>query len=424
MDVGVSSMQLDQAERGFSFRLGGPLDMRMGHDGPTAADVVAKASRPISPTSSIHSAESVTRAPSRAPSWPRAKKRRSRRRKQLADIVGKVVRSKPNEIHPATRTFQGLRIFVNAELDELHLALAAAERVLKPGGRLVVVSFHSLEDRIVRGFLQRARQDRRRIAASCPNWRRPRRAFRILTKRPVTPDEAEVSANPRARSAKLRAAEAHRSAGACGGRAAGMACSRRRDEGRLIMRIIHFLVIGVLVFAAAYVYRIKMESTSRVERVLRLNAEIREQRDAIAALRAEWARLDAPLRLQGLAERHLGLKPLQRHAIRSAEELAGTAAELCKAGCARSDRRDDQHHRGGRRYTARRPARCPRREISNDRPGAQPQISSRAEPWRQRLIRSLLYGRNVGSRREGPRPCRIGDPGCSRRSMPCWPDGW
>jgi hypothetical protein len=76
------------------------------------------------------------------------------------------------------------------------------------------------------------------------------------------------------------------------------------------VRIVHFLVIGMLIFAAAYVYRIKMESTSRVERVLRLNAEIREQRDAIAALRAEWAKLDAPLRLQGLAERHLGLKPL------------------------------------------------------------------------------------------------------------------
>ena len=81
------------------------------------------------------------------------------------------------------------------------------------------------------------------------------------------------------------------------------------------MRIIHLLVIGVLVFAAAYVYRIKMESTSRTERVLRLHAEIREQRDAIAVLRAEWAKLDAPLRLQGLAERHLALKPLDRHAI-------------------------------------------------------------------------------------------------------------
>src|SRR5450755_3850326 len=89
-----------------------------------------------------------------------------------------------------------------------------------------------------------------------------------------------------------------------------MACARRRDEGRLTMRIIHLLVIGVLVFAAAYVYRIKMESTSRTERVLRLHAEIREQRDAIAVLRAEWAKLDAPLRLQGLAERHLALKPI------------------------------------------------------------------------------------------------------------------
>src|SRR4030088_2585302 len=89
-----------------------------------------------------------------------------------------------------------------------------------------------------------------------------------------------------------------------------MAVARLTHEGRLIMRIIHLLVIGMLVFAAAYVYRIKMESTSRTERVLRLHAEVREQRDAIAALRAEWARLDAPLRLQGLAERHLALKPI------------------------------------------------------------------------------------------------------------------
>jgi hypothetical protein len=89
-----------------------------------------------------------------------------------------------------------------------------------------------------------------------------------------------------------------------------MALARNRAAGRLIVRIIHFLVIGMLVFAAAYVYRIKMESTARTERVLRLHAEVREQRDAIAALRAEWARLDAPLRLQGLAERHLTLKPI------------------------------------------------------------------------------------------------------------------
>src|SRR3954468_20994132 len=98
------------------------------------------------------------------------------------------------------------------------------------------------------------------------------------------------------------------------------------------MRIIHLFVIGVLVFAAAYVYRIKMESTSRVERVLRLNAEIREQRDAIAALRAEWAKLDAPLRLQGLAERHLGLKPLNATQYDSLKNLPDRPSRLVRPG--------------------------------------------------------------------------------------------
>jgi len=98
------------------------------------------------------------------------------------------------------------------------------------------------------------------------------------------------------------------------------------------MRIIHLLVIGVLVFAAAYVYRIKMESTSRTERVLRLNAEIREQRDAIAVLRAEWARLDAPLRLQGLAERHLGLKPLSATQYDTLKNLPERPPRLVRPG--------------------------------------------------------------------------------------------
>ena len=206
MDVGVSSMQLDQAERGFSFRLGGPLDMRMGHDGPTAADVVAKASEAdLANIIYIFGEERYSRGVARAIVAAR-KEAPITTTQGLADIVGKVVRSKRNEIHPATRTFQGLRIFVNAELDELHLALSAAERVLKPGGRLAVVSFHSLEDRIVKNFLI----ERGKAASGSrhlPEIAQAVPSFQILTKRPVTPGDAEVSVNPRARSAKLRAAE-------------------------------------------------------------------------------------------------------------------------------------------------------------------------------------------------------------------------
>jgi 16S rRNA (cytosine1402-N4)-methyltransferase len=206
MDVGVSSMQLDEADRGFSFRLGGPLDMRMGHDGPTAADVVAKASEAdLANIIYIFGEERHSRSVARAIVAAR-KEAPILTTRQLADIVGKVVWSKPGEIHPATRTFQGLRIFVNAELDELYLALSAAERVLKPGGRLVVVSFHSLEDRIVKTFVS----DRSKAGGGSrhrPETAKAAPSFGILTKRPVTPDEAEISANPRARSAKLRAAE-------------------------------------------------------------------------------------------------------------------------------------------------------------------------------------------------------------------------
>jgi 16S rRNA (cytosine1402-N4)-methyltransferase len=206
MDVGVSSMQLDQGERGFSFRLGGPLDMRMGHDGPTAADVVAKASETdLANIIYIFGEERHSRGVARAIVAAR-KDAPITTTQGLADIVGKVVRSKPNEIHPATRTFQALRIFVNEELDELHLALSASERVLKPGGRLVVVSFHSLEDRIVKDFFN-ARGKAASGSRHLPEVAQAAPSFQILTKRPVAPGDTEIAANPRARSAKLRAAE-------------------------------------------------------------------------------------------------------------------------------------------------------------------------------------------------------------------------
>jgi 16S rRNA (cytosine1402-N4)-methyltransferase len=206
MDVGVSSMQLDEAGRGFSFRLGGPLDMRMGHDGPTAADVIAHASETdLANIIYIFGEERHSRSVARAIVAAR-KQAPITTTRALAELVAKVVRSRPGDIHPATRTFQALRIFINEELDELQLALAAAERVLKPGGRLAVVSFHSLEDRIVKNFLVE-RGKAGGGSRHLPEVAQRAPSFAVLTKRPVTPDEAEIAANPRARSAKLRAAE-------------------------------------------------------------------------------------------------------------------------------------------------------------------------------------------------------------------------
>lgn len=206
MDIGVSSMQLDQAARGFSFRADGPLDMRMGSDGPTAADVVAKASEAdLANIIYIFGEERHSRAVARAIIAAR-KEAPIVTTKAFADLVGSVVRAKPGEIHPATRTFQALRIFVNQELDELHLALSAAEAVLKPGGRLVVVSFHSLEDRIVKNFLnERAKSGGG--SRHQPESTKAEPSFSLLTKRPLIAQDDEISANPRARSAKLRAAE-------------------------------------------------------------------------------------------------------------------------------------------------------------------------------------------------------------------------
>ena len=206
LDLGVSSMQLDNAARGFSFRLDGPLDMRMGDEGPSAADVVNAASeRDLANIVFILGEERRSRAVARAIVKARSATPIATTR-ALADIVASVVRSRPGDIHPATRTFQALRIFVNDELGELVEALQAAERILKPQGRLVAVSFHSLEDRIVKSFFAR-RGETRAGSRHMPQADRPAPTFHTLTKRPVTADAAEVAANPRARSAKLRAAE-------------------------------------------------------------------------------------------------------------------------------------------------------------------------------------------------------------------------
>jgi 16S rRNA (cytosine1402-N4)-methyltransferase len=205
-DLGVSSMQLDQAGRGFSFRLDGPLDMRMGRGGPSAADIVARASeRDLAAIIATLGEERHARAVARAIVKARGE-RPIETTRALAEIVARVVHAREGAIHPATRTFQGLRIFVNEELVELALGLSAAERVLKPGGRLVVVTFHSLEDRIAKNFLaERSRAPA--LSRHLPETKAAPATFQVLTRRPETPADAESAANRRARSAKLRAAE-------------------------------------------------------------------------------------------------------------------------------------------------------------------------------------------------------------------------
>jgi 16S rRNA (cytosine1402-N4)-methyltransferase len=205
-DLGVSSMQLDEAERGFSFRLDGPLDMRMDRSGPGAADVIAAASeRELASIIFLLGEERHARAIARAIVRARSEAP-LRTTRELAAVIERVVRARPGAIHPATRAFQGLRIFVNEELAELVAALTAAESILKPGGRVVVVAFHSLEDRIVKTFLvERSRPGG--ASRHRPEMTHPTPTFRLLTGRPLTPDAQETAANPRARSAKLRAAE-------------------------------------------------------------------------------------------------------------------------------------------------------------------------------------------------------------------------
>jgi len=212
LDLGVSSMQLDEADRGFSFRRDGPLDMRMSqNNGESAADVVNSATEAdLAHIIRVYGEERRARAVARAITAARAEAPITRTL-QLAGIVEGAIgrRHGTQKIHPATRTFQAIRIYVNRELDELAAGLMAAERVLAPGGRLAVVAFHSLEDRIVKSFINararpRARGSRHRAAHEEAG---PKPSFSLLLRGARKPGEAEIAANPRARSARLRAAE-------------------------------------------------------------------------------------------------------------------------------------------------------------------------------------------------------------------------
>jgi 16S rRNA (cytosine1402-N4)-methyltransferase len=209
LDIGVSSMQLDQSQRGFSFKEDGPLDMRMSGEGLSAADIVNRyEEKDLADILFIYGEERESRRIARAIVQKR-QEQAIERTGELANLVRSVVRVSPKEKKdPATRTFQALRIYVNEEMKELERALDAAERLLAPKGRLVVVVFHSLEDRIVKRFLaKRSRTDAgvsRHVPVASAAPLKP--AFELLTKKAVLPGDEEMQRNPRARSAKLRAA--------------------------------------------------------------------------------------------------------------------------------------------------------------------------------------------------------------------------
>jgi 16S rRNA (cytosine1402-N4)-methyltransferase len=205
LDLGVSSMQLDLAERGFSFAKDGPLDMRMSQNGDSAADLINTADEGhLADILYLYGEEHASRRIARAIVAARALTRIDTTL-QLAEIVSRCLpRPKPGQSHPATRSFQAIRIAVNTEFAELAEGLAAAERALKPGGHLAVVTFHSLEDRIVKRFFQLASGAEANANRYAPARTEDAARFTLVTRRAVAPDDAELAANPRSRSAKLR----------------------------------------------------------------------------------------------------------------------------------------------------------------------------------------------------------------------------
>jgi len=208
LDLGVSSPQLDQKERGFSFRFEGPLDMRMGQEGATAAEIVNHYSEEqLSDIIFNYGEERYARRIARAIVKTRAEEMINTTLR-LADIVRSVVPKSRDGIDPATRTFQGLRIYINRELEELSEGLEAAEALLAPGGRLVVVSFHSLEDRMVKDFFRKKSQAPKHVSRHLPMLPTfSHSTLKVLTAKPLQATAEEVSTNPRSRSAKLRVAE-------------------------------------------------------------------------------------------------------------------------------------------------------------------------------------------------------------------------
>ena len=224
LDLGVSSMQLDLAERGFSFMRDGPLDMRMSQDGPSAADIVNNAPETALADILFHYGEErASRRIARAILRERAEAPIETTLRLAGIIESCLPRPKPGQSHPATRSFQALRIAVNDEYGELFRGLMAAERALKPGGRLAVVTFHSIEDRMAKRFLQARAGQSGRANRYAPQAEELAPQFKLLSRKAIGPDDQELAENPRARSSKLRVAmRTDAPSGAIDGKSIGM----------------------------------------------------------------------------------------------------------------------------------------------------------------------------------------------------------
>lgn len=228
LDLGVSSMQLDLAERGFSFMRDGPLDMRMSQDGPSAADLVNEASEEeLANIIFLYGEERASRRIAKKIGLARAEAPITRTLELASLVESCLPRPKPNQSHPATRTFQALRIAVNDEYGELWGGLMAAERALKPGGQLAVVTFHSVEDRMVKRFLTARAGAGGNANRFAPEMVQDAPQFTMKSRKAIGPDAQELDENPRSRSAKLRVAtRTDAPAGTIEARAIGMPMMR------------------------------------------------------------------------------------------------------------------------------------------------------------------------------------------------------
>ena len=322
-------MQIDAAERGFSFQKDGPLDMRMGASGPTAADVVNRLKAgDLARILGFYGEERQAGRIARAIEARRAE-RPFARTLDLAETIGKVVgRSPKDKIDPATRSFQALRIFVNDELGELARALVAAERVLKPGGRLVVVTFHSLEDRIVKRFL------RERSSPPAGSRHMPDVA-------PVGADLCRPQQGGRCERGRGRAQSARPFRQAAAWRPHGRATSRRGRAARLrraslarrpsrirslipVLKTIDIVLIAVMISAAAWTYRVKHEAQDIESELAKVEHRISLEKETISLLEADWSLLDQPDRLENIANAYkdqLNLEPIRPDQIVSPDEL-------------------------------------------------------------------------------------------------------